>query len=177
MLEPIVRLGAAEAQKALARGPEAFAAQAGDAARIVGAFEQEHRQAVRVDAQVHADRRHIREDVKRAGRHDHVDAPDVCLKSRPHLHQIEESNHREDQRGRVHDATRRREFHRERGEEQPQLHDEAAMPPEAFELFGIDRPREEFVRFAGIAREQPSEIFGLQVARVAGDELTKAPAQ
>ncbi len=47
---------------------EAFAAEAGDAELVVGAFQQVHRQAVARDAELVADGRDVREDVERRGR-------------------------------------------------------------------------------------------------------------
>ena len=48
---------------------ETFPSQAGDAEMIVGAFQQEHGQAMGSDSQVTANRRNVRKDVKRTGGH------------------------------------------------------------------------------------------------------------
>ena len=65
----VIRLGAAKAQESLAGRAETFPSQAGDAEMIVGAFQQEHGQAMGGDSQVTADLRNVRKDVKRAGGH------------------------------------------------------------------------------------------------------------
>ena len=57
LVDPLVGLGATEAEEAAAGVAEALAAQAGDAERVVGPFQQVQRQAVRGDPQAVADRR------------------------------------------------------------------------------------------------------------------------
>jgi hypothetical protein len=56
LLESLIGLRATESQKALARGAEAFPAQARHTAPIIRAFEQVHRQAMGLDAEVMAKR-------------------------------------------------------------------------------------------------------------------------
>src|SRR4051812_45143295 len=64
LVDPLVGLGATEAEEAAARLAEALAAEAGDAEVVVGPFEQVERQAVRADPQPVADRADVREDVE-----------------------------------------------------------------------------------------------------------------
>ena len=69
LFEAVIRFGAAKTQESLAGRAEAFPSQAGDAEMIVGAFQQEHGQAMGSDSQVTANRRNVRKDVKRTGGH------------------------------------------------------------------------------------------------------------
>src|SRR5262249_42763333 len=70
--QPIVRLCTAEAQKSLTGGSEAFAAEARDAELIVRSFQEVHCQAVGLDTELAANRRHIGKDVECTGRHQHI---------------------------------------------------------------------------------------------------------
>ena len=66
----------------------------------------------------------------------------------------------------VHDAPRRRELHRERGEEQPQRGRTPADATAGPRAGWVDMAREELVGLARVAREEPLQILGLQIADV-----------
>ncbi len=78
---------------------------------------------------------------------------------------------RGDQRQRVHHPPRGRHPHRERQEDQACPVEVALVPGKSVEFGEVHVAREEVVGFARIAREQPLQVLGLQVARVGIDEL------
>jgi hypothetical protein len=88
--------------------------------------------------------------------------------------QIDETDERETQRDGEHDAPRRRQFHRERHEEDADVRDRASMPGQALERVRVDAPREELVRLARVAREQALEILRLEIAGVVVEERLNA---
>jgi hypothetical protein len=124
------------------------------------------------DEQVHQRERH-QEGHRAVGQHetgyDHGDLPDVA-RGEPHLHERNEADQRQEQRDAEHDAPSGRQLQRERTQEEPESGDDAAIPGQPLERFGIDVPGKEIVGFARVAREQPLQIVGFQIARVRIDE-------
>src|SRR5579875_2720764 len=74
LVDPLIGLGATEAEEAAAGVAEALAAEAGDAEVLVGALEQIEGQTVRGDPQAITEDADIREHVERPGRSGHAEA-------------------------------------------------------------------------------------------------------
>ena len=93
------------------------------------------------------------------------------------LEQLEQPDHRRQERNAVDGPPRRRQAHREGHEEGVQIADGAAMPGEPFELGGVHATREEAIGLRRFAREQLAQVLGVEVLGVSGKEVPRLGAR